>query len=506
MRTVPRALVAAISVGLIPVATADAGVTQRPAPQIEQVSRADGLAGLSPLFPTPTPDAENSAISDDGRTAVMFLLAGDPSDGDELLPAGLSVRDVVLGRTTRLGDDTSVFSSMNATGTIVAFTTRAQLSPADTNDREDLYAWDRPTGRTTLLSRADGLRGEAIGLDGSGAIARGGLVAVFSSGGNVYRRNLLLGRTVKIGTGNFITREDVGGQLSHADDYLSADGRTVSTSRGLITPTGTVPLPEVRDYGFRTAIVSDDGSVVVDQSENDDFFTLSTLTRINPRTGARTPVPVSPLLEGRGGRIIRVLPDNRRVVLNTSTLDGSEPFARVTTIDVFTGEAVFVDAPVGEYSRNLDYAIAMPTTRYDKLVPRVLSVYGLNGATIPGRLEAPSPMASLLMEKACKPSADAPANYNLPRVRVALDQGPLPAASARIRAWNQEGELVKDEVVTPNTAPFTDGDAPAVDLPVGEQPFRLEATVRLADGRITRERQQFRGFTPSCWDYIVDPQ
>lgn len=467
-------------------------------PQIEQVNRADGLDGQQPLVFSPWADGAASAVSEDGRFAVFQAGAAQAEFDSPIMPLGLYVRDTLLGTTRALSAD-GFFSSIDRRAALVAFYSSEALDPADTNEQLDLYAWNRLTGRTLLLSRENGLHGAATGLVESAGITTSGLHAVFATASGVYRRNLLTGQNTRVGDGTFatfLTR----GQVGDAGDYVSADGRVIATSEGIVSPDGTWPLGIVHDptyatNNWRTALVSESGNVAVVQDES-NFWDLSKLTRIDTRTGERSAVPVSPDVAGDPGRIIRVLQDDRRVVFSGTDVDGSGQ-GYTGTIDLVTGALTKLPTPPGNFSHNLRYAIWSNPWQSDRFTPVSLQVSALPGNRLPGRIETPSPMAWAGLELACKPSPDAPDDYVLPQIRIGLETGPLPAESATIRAWNAAGRLVVNETVTTATAD------PVVGLPVGENPSRVEVKVRLADGRITKDTQQLRAFTPYCFDYIV---
>lgn len=472
-----------------------------PPAQVEQVDRATGLNGSQPLLQSAWADGESAAVTDDGRFAVFSGGGGDESLASDILPLGLYVRDTVLGTTRRIATgQTAWYSSMDRTGSLIAFYSTSRLHPADTNDDVDLYAWSRVTGDTALLSRATGRHGAATGTIETAGITATGSTAVWSTQSGVFRRNLVSGKTTRISDGTFATFP-TRGPAGHADDHVSDDGRVVSTSEGVLTPwgtwsTGIVPDPTYATDNWRSALISPSGRIAVVQDET-RFWTINNLSRIDTKTGVKTAVPAAPALEGRVGRVTRVLSDDRRVIANTWSEDASGESYPVT-IDLVTGAVTRVDAPIGNYSRNMQFAIWSNPWQSDRFTPTGLFVSPIGDHQLPGTVETPSPMAWVGLDLACKPSPDAPADYVLPRITVGLETGPLPATSARIRAWNAAGESVVDQTVTTTTAD------PVVGIPVGENPFRIEVTVALADGRVTTDAQDIAARTPNCTDYIPE--
>jgi TolB protein len=143
-------------------------------------------------------DAQLAAFSDDGEH-IAFLVTANPTGGRRL--GDLYVQDLRSGRRTLVsranglgGAEANGYSrqfgvSMSADGRYVAFTSRAtNLDPDDSDRRGDVYVRDVDGGTTTLVSRADGRRGEKGNRssgDGGSISADGRYVAFTSTSWNL---------------------------------------------------------------------------------------------------------------------------------------------------------------------------------------------------------------------------------------------------------------------------------------------------------------------------------
>jgi hypothetical protein len=500
----PTLLASAVVLAALPAA---ASATVRPVPQIEQINRASGLLGPSPIVEQWGNDGENSAVSEDGRIAVFAYASGQEPfvPTSTILPDALYARDLLLGKTYAISDSRASYTSMDPSGTLVAFTTDEAIDAADTNGATDVYVWNRLTQRRSLVSRADGLRGEALGIEGSGGLVGDGTTVVFSSGGSVWRRGLLTGRTVRVGSGGFASVPQLGG-TNHLEDFASADGRVISTTEGIVTPWGVQPLGVVladgnpRFANWLTPRISPSGRVAViqDAGESDEFGRLDGLVRIDTRTGARHVVPLDPALADFRGSLLRLSPDERSVIVNVGELNSATGLAEPWAIDLRTGKGTPIEAPVGNYSRNLRFAVAASSVRYDVFTPRGLFVSGIDGARLPGTVEVPGPSAWVSVARACRTSPTPAADSVGAIILASFEFGPLPASAVRVRAWSEAGVLVQDATITPSSPDYPGQIAPGVGIPVGESAARVEVTVRLSDGRISRDTQTIPGRDPGC--------
>jgi Tol biopolymer transport system component len=277
------------------------------------VSRATGTGGASA-----DDDALRPSVSDDGRFIAFESPANNLSTEDNNIIPNIFVRDVVAGTTVLVsrgdgaagagGDGTSSKPSMSADGTRVAFQSVADnLTNDDVALTEDIYLRDLAEGTTTLVSRADGLAG-AGGADAStdaSLSADGDHVAFasqadnlstedFNTAANVFVRDISAGDTELVSRATGATGA-VGTQGGFTPS-ISGDGSRVafaSSSPDLSTEnndtfanvyererdadvttlvsraTGAAGAPT--DASARSPSISDDGDVIVFESEGDNL-------------------------------------------------------------------------------------------------------------------------------------------------------------------------------------------------------------------------------------------
>jgi Tol biopolymer transport system component len=156
--------------------------------------------------------------------------------------ADIFIRDMTSGRTELVSLDSSGAPSaadsdtptVSDDGDLIAFTTTAGLSPADTNGVSDVYLRTRSAGTTTLLSRdAAGAVGDAASSQPM-ISANGSLVVFASDATNLVaadtngRRDIFV---AEVATGS-IDRVNIGWLGAEADEdsaepAVSSDGRYV---------------------------------------------------------------------------------------------------------------------------------------------------------------------------------------------------------------------------------------------------------------------------------------
>jgi Tol biopolymer transport system component len=130
------------------------------------VTRADGLAGAKANDESLL---DVRALSADGTRVAFATFASNlhPTDADA--SSDVYVRDLASGTTTLVTRATGAIgakalsptysATISADGQRVAFPTRANLDPADTDGFQDVYVRDLVAGTTTLASRATGPSG-----------------------------------------------------------------------------------------------------------------------------------------------------------------------------------------------------------------------------------------------------------------------------------------------------------------------------------------------------------
>jgi len=184
------------------------------------------------------------SLSGDGRFVAFASQASNLVAGDTNGSEDVFVHDRLTGATVRVsiasggaqGNDSSSEPAISADGRWVAFYSRASnLAPGDANDIHDLFAHDRQTGATLLVSQS---LGGGVGNGGSYAPALSAdgrhvafdslasdLVAGDTNGGyDVFVRDLVAGTT---------TRVSLGAGGAEGDNWslnpaISADGRYVA--------------------------------------------------------------------------------------------------------------------------------------------------------------------------------------------------------------------------------------------------------------------------------------
>ena len=141
------------------------------------------------------------SISADGSYVAFASFASNLVSGDTNDTSDIFVRDRLTGQTTRVSVDSSGMQgngwsydpSISADGRYVAFNSEAtNLVAGDTNDRRDVFVYDRVTGQTTRVSVSSG------GTQGNGdygsylpSISADGRYVAFDSDAN----NLVSGDT-----------------------------------------------------------------------------------------------------------------------------------------------------------------------------------------------------------------------------------------------------------------------------------------------------------------------
>src|SRR5262249_49266870 len=143
------------------------------------VNRASGTSGAAangisgpvfrhvPVLPSGTPAGTPPAISANGQVVAFPSTATNPVPGDTNNHLDVFVRNLVTGTTTLVSvksDGTQVNADssgprLSTDGNRVAFVTKGQFDPADTDALLDVYVRDIAAGTTTLVSRATGAGG-----------------------------------------------------------------------------------------------------------------------------------------------------------------------------------------------------------------------------------------------------------------------------------------------------------------------------------------------------------
>jgi hypothetical protein len=225
------------------------------AQQFVQVSVAtDGTPGNGASY--------GGTFSTDGRFVAFSSLATNLVTGDTNGSRDVFVRDLVAHTTTRVSvtsaglekpGDSGGGVSLNADGSIVAFSSNAALVDADTNGSSDIYVHDRITGATERVSIAsDGKQANGSSLGPS--LSADGRYVVFSSDApnlvandqNGYADVFVHDRTTH--TTTRLSVSPTGNDLNAPSGVpqISADGNIVvfiSTATNIVDDPDTLPCP-----------------------------------------------------------------------------------------------------------------------------------------------------------------------------------------------------------------------------------------------------------------------
>lgn len=456
------------------------------APQFEQFNRATGVDGAFGLV------ADRGAtriggVTDNGRyvfwsssrpefSADAWLADAEPGEG-------LWVRDVLRNRTTRISSDPgAAVTGIDRTQHLVSIVTAERLASADTNDQPDLYAYEPLTGLKVLVSRV-GRGGAAVGITSFGTITRGSTVAVYGTKAGVVRRDLLTGRTTRVGAGAFIEPLENGilpyGLQTTADQYVSNDGKVVLTDSGVITPRGIKPLP-TDEYGEQTfkPFVTEAGDKLIWQAANTSIDQVRTMAL---PSGVVTAPPVPEALASNFGVPHRPTPDGSSLLLSYLQFDGGpDGYTQTTKKWNLTTGAVTDLTDLLWMSRNEGFGLNGDRSG-------AYLVGAAPGRELPGGVDLPSPVAYLNYSDGCEWDDEGVARRLLtvaPERNVRL---PL-ATTVRFQASAGAGQpVVVDRTVD---VPTDNGyhEESVVRLPFADGAFRLDITLTLADGRTLTSR------------------
>lgn len=426
--------------------------------QVEQVSRADGATGSSPIESHAAP----SMVTDDGTTAFF---AFEQQWGTWMPANGLWRRNLVTDKTTQiLGGAGHAFAGLTSDGKVLGLWTNKRLVAADKNSSYDIYSYENATGKIELVSRWDGLTASAVGLTGPGFITADGKSALFTTSAGIARRVLATGKTAKVGDGN----------LLYGSGSASADGTVFATQESkLVTPTGVIDLAIAGASGS-TTIVSPNGRYAVATASR-----ISDGARqgvwVDTTTGVKT--TFNPESLGIQVRIVGFTPDNRALIARNT---GS-----------FSFETVAISLPTAASVRQATYSAPIyalhnlaTTGKFATLSGNGPSyVAAPDGAALPGGADLPSPGIYSVVYPGCRAggwpffSPAQPSNLT-----GSFDSASyLPAlAQLDLRLTTGGGTLIEATTVTPG------GTGQWPKLPVGGG-FKLTATAKYKDGRSNSE-------------------
>jgi Tol biopolymer transport system component len=269
--------------------------------------------------------SQQPAISSDGRYVAFDSLSDNLTINDAESTHDIFVRDLKKNTTTvaslRTGppgnvldpvtsNEDSLEPAISAHGRFVAFTSREELVPEDTNDYPDIYVRDMVANTTRLASRANGPNGAVSdGLSSEPAISPGGTLVAFTTlsatnlgsglpanapnNSQVYVRDMVAGTTRLVSRANGANGAVGDRQSSHASlsntglvafgstsENLSSIGDAATSNvfvRNLAANTTTiVSVPATKGGpgiagGSRNPEISVDGKNIAFESGADDM-------------------------------------------------------------------------------------------------------------------------------------------------------------------------------------------------------------------------------------------
>lgn len=216
-------------------------------------------------------DAASAALSADGRyvSFSMRTVASIPDEG------GVFVRDLEQPALDRVWGPTSVAvmstTALSADARFVAFHTYETIAAGDTNNRADVYLFDRVTRTTELISATSGASPQAGG-GLFGAISGDGRYVVFGSDASGLEPG---------GSGTHLYRRD------------RVAMTTTRLTPAVMGDAGNVAAPALSRDGSRVAFGAPvDGIVIGDDNQRGDVFAIDaggSVARISQANGMAQP-------------------------------------------------------------------------------------------------------------------------------------------------------------------------------------------------------------------------
>jgi hypothetical protein len=245
--------------------------------------------------PRANADSTSAGVSADGRLVAYSSEATNLTRADRDRRSDVYVRNLrsntttlvsrASGRAGAKANGTSIVAGISADGRFVSFTSSAtNLSPEDTDRRDDVYVRDLVTGTTTLVSRATGAAGAKADRNASGgAISGDGGVVVFDSA-NDLSADAADGKTVQVYVRDLATQlttvvSTADGAVANANAdgaSISGDARVVSfeTKATNLSPDDTDGGVDayVRDLAAGTTTLASRASGVAGAKANAELF------------------------------------------------------------------------------------------------------------------------------------------------------------------------------------------------------------------------------------------
>lgn len=226
-----------------------------------------GIVSVSSNWYLANGDSSSASISADGRFIAFSSDASNLVPGDTNNARDIFVRDMLLGKTTRVsvsstgiqGNKGSSGGSISADGRYIAFSSSSNtLVSGDTNGMKDVFVHDQQTGVTTLISVS------SLGVEGNrdsdfGVISADGRYVVFYSIASnlvdddtngiedIFVHDFITGETTRVSVSSDGTQAN-SNSIGHS---INSDGRFVAFD------SNATNLVSGDDNGIRDVFVHD---------------------------------------------------------------------------------------------------------------------------------------------------------------------------------------------------------------------------------------------------------
>ena len=434
------------------------------------------------------------AFDPSGVPVASAGLIGITQDASEVLfnnaedPTVLNLR--LLARNLRTNVTTVVLPAdehaygASADNQVVLYDTDQALDPADANGAYDLYLLNRRTGSSTLVSRAPGAGGSAIGdvdVFTRGLISGDGQTVFFDSKGGGTSPQVLRfdasSRTVSV----------VGPGTLPRSERLGLTAGAVVTSEGIVAGGRTLPLP-VAVAGYRRDRrqfrISDDGRTVADQ--NTDPTPQSTLGVTDTVTGVRRAVPLS-AATGSDYQIVSVANGGATVTVGGYFTNPD------TTTSGYIGRIATATGAVTRIGPLLPWNPVSPQTvvTRDEAFAALGTVSALGTTLVPGT--PPAPAADALAYVHFYPGCS-PGTFFQPAIKPSLALGAAAIGSNPRTPVSATVELINDDQSL--SAGFTLAKGTRHSLPKANGGFTYVVKVTFSDGTTSKASNRIGTYVP----------
>ncbi|MBJ7471668.1 MAG: hypothetical protein JHD16_10220 [Solirubrobacteraceae bacterium] len=431
-------------------------------------------------------DGWTAAIAPGGREVLLGQRA-NPLDNSS--PITLKIRDLVTAKTTPVLPAGHEIADYSDDLKRFLVSTKVSYDAADTNGAADLYVYDRPTGRGTLVTR--GADGKALGAgDRLGVLSGDGKVAFYSAplpaGGTMtYRVVVSAGAPQPI----------IGSAIAGDADFT---GSVITTAEGHVVGTKRTPNQGREVDALNYGKLAGNGSVVVDIT---GWQYTSAVRVVDLNTGTARSIALPSWVQREYPAMVGVSPDGSKAVLVISMSRGSAAGLRLVlgTVDLKTGA-------IAQLGNDLPWpggraSIISPDWAFASSGPYLAQ---LGSTPIPGSDVAipvvpPRPATDYLQfYEGCKgyPNLFPPVPSGRPSLALgaaALGISPQVPARADVVVKNTStGRITNQFSLTPSTAPRQ--------LNTGFGNFTYTAKITFKDGTSVTGSKSVAPYVPNgCW-------